>query len=616
MENNTAELRVSSFMPMKENNIAEFIKTGTEFFQFEKISEDDYNHKINNFKKYYSLKDEGINLIPFIRFEDAPFFWIAESPFHHYLNEYIKFNLLKRESENNFLLIKDFYSKWLTIKLENEKKYFAKSIISLHEKDPGRANFLSVIFIGIIYSFDPLIRDTEKGVKCFSSIHQICESLKLNDRIREELLILMDIYSGFAFLTINDFDNAKSYFLNALHLRKDNSTAKFYLAYVESCLSDYESAAVYLKEIYSADIKILESLCNNSFTESFNYFLNNPVIKNIFYYNIFSENISFLHTLIQDSVTGILITPKKIIDLIHELKKAGVEDYVSEDLNKDILFIEQTLSRNENTKNIFFLKMFPFICIKLKTVFENILNRIKQRFYTKIKEHVIPYDREIHEIQNTLNILSLEFEELKKQNHAKLGEFLNVEDDQLKEYIRNLEAKIVNLDSDKKHDPLTSFKNTMIYNMIISLLLSIMGGCAGYSTVYIKSNHELNKIFSVIILTGIKWGLIAFAVGAAISLGAAGFSLLDKHNHRQRLLNRIKSIKNAAEAEKERLKEKYRIKDVNASKSYNDKIDIYKGRIELLQKNRKVIEESLTTEANEKIKNASGPLIALQQKIG
>jgi hypothetical protein len=173
-----------------------------------------------------------------------------------------------------------------------------------------------------------------------------------------------------------------------------------------------------------------------------------------------------------------------------------------------------------------------------------------------------------------------------------------------------------NLSLERKYDPISSFKTTMIYNLIVSFMISILGGCAGYSNIYIKTSGELNNILSTIVLTGFKWGIVTFFVGFLISLFSASISIIERANKKQKLLARIKYLKNKTEIEKQRIQERFQAKEKLIIENTNDRIRETKKRIDDVKRNKESIETKLKIEIEQKIIQEIAPLKEILKKIG
>lgn len=594
----------------------EFYRIGKELFQFERNKEDTYSQKKKNCLNYYSLgvPDELNNY--FIRLEDAAIFFSFESKFLLYIEEFIKFKSPQKAYCDNYHLIKDFYNKWNQVKYPEEKKYFASSILNYYEKDPNRNNFLSAIKAGIVLCFDANVRNVPEGIYLFEKASQIIESSKINEVYKKELKCLIDIYSGFGKMFIMKYEEAKDFFDKAILINPISITAKYYLAYCENKLIYYNISENLINEIFEYDVYRLNYSVEINNSKLFNYFLNNSLFKNIFYEEIFADNLSSIMILIQVQSYGYKVQPIDLLLLLNDLKIVDLKSFNSESMKKDIANIEEMLKPNIDSRNILFLKLFPTVINKIHSIVELIIESINSYYLKDIKENLSPLEMEIQEKLNFISNLGAELEEKKKQSKTKLEESIKNEERESIDNIKSIENKIEILANDGKYNPMSAFKNTMVYTIIISLVSSLLGGCAGYSNMYIKSSGELNSILSTIIINGFKWGIFAFLIGFLISVFSASVSIVKRTNKRQKLQASIKFLKDRSEIEKQRLQERFQAKEKSLSDNINDKISDLKKRIDEIKQNKDSFEARLKTEADIKINEETEPFKIIIEKIG
>jgi hypothetical protein len=411
-------------------------------------------------------------------------------------------------------------------------------------------------------------------------------------------------------------EEAVDFFNKALLINPISITAKYYLAYCESKLTYYNISEKLINEIFEYDVYRLNYSIEMNNSKLFNYFLNNPYFKYIFYEEIFADNLSFIMQLIQVQSYELKVHPKDLLLLLNDLKMIELISFNSESMKKEITYIEEILKPNIDSRNILFLKIFPAVINKIRSTLELIIESINSYYLKDIKENLSPFEMEIQEKLNFISNLGTELEEKKKQSKTNLAESIKNEERESIDNIKLIESKIENLANEGKYDPMSAFKNTMVYTIIISLVSSLLGGCAGYSNMYIKSSGELNSILSTIIINGFKWGIFAFLIGFLLSVFSASVSIIKRTNKKQKLLANIKFFKNRSEIEKQRLQERYQAKEKSLLDNINEKISDLKKRIEEIKKNKESLEARLKTEADQKIKEEIEPFKLLIDKIG
>ncbi len=117
-------------LELSEVITAKFRSLAKQYFQFNVFVETDYLKLIKESSQFYSFDlPEEISEM-FIKYEEAPLFWVFRSPVMRYLEDFFKTSIARGGSENYYKVIKDFYTKWLLNKHEHEKKYFAASALN------------------------------------------------------------------------------------------------------------------------------------------------------------------------------------------------------------------------------------------------------------------------------------------------------------------------------------------------------------------------------------------------------------------------------------------------------------------------------------------------------
>ena len=185
----------------------------------------------------------------FFRCEEAPLLWICDSPLNLYIKDFYNHHFPIFNGVDQYRTIKELYTKWITNKQPNEKKYFANSIINFVENYNSRSNFLSNIFGGIVFSIEESLYNPEKSIDLFNKSKEIISKIKLSDNAKEELEYLLTLFTGYSYLTQENYEYAKDKFEDALKLKPSGITAKFHLAVVEMKLENIEAVENRMKEM-------------------------------------------------------------------------------------------------------------------------------------------------------------------------------------------------------------------------------------------------------------------------------------------------------------------------------------------------------------------------------
>lgn len=120
---------------LSEVNIFKFKNMGKEFFQLDVDEVVDILKNIKESSRFFSFKLPDEISEAFIRYEEAPLFWTSRSPIILQLEDIYKTSSGNSTGQSAYKAIKEFYTKWIIIKSEDEKRYFAASALNYAEKN-------------------------------------------------------------------------------------------------------------------------------------------------------------------------------------------------------------------------------------------------------------------------------------------------------------------------------------------------------------------------------------------------------------------------------------------------------------------------------------------------
>ncbi len=611
-ENNTINSETASLPEnILEVSNDKFRSFAREFFQFEAKSSIEYLTRIKESIKFFHLEvPVHLNEV-FIRMEEAPLFWIYDSPIVQYLEDLLRIYLGKSNDYDNYKTIKDFYTKWIVIKSENEKRYFANSTLNYIDKSTSKYNFFYLILKGVLFTFEKSLADAATANELFNRSIEVVNSTKVNETYKDELLYIINVFSGFAFLKQKDIEQAKDKFNNALKIKPYGVTAKFYLALVEVQRAEYETAAFLVKELYEYDLNRIEYAVNKNNAGMFKYFVTNSVVYNLFYHREFAVIIDQM-AINFNNMSGpdsSLITQLK--SNLTKLNSLEMNNYYSEETTKTITFLEKLTDHFFESKNLLVLNSLYLFIQKFNALGQSIYESIKLKYFNEVKEKLKIFDDQIQEKRYAITLLTNDFESLKIRQKDKLAASLKEIEQKIEDYILLINAKINSLPLESKHDPVYSFKNMMTYNVVISSLLFLIGGCSGYSTQYFRGGMEFKEVLGQLIFAGIKWGLGTFLIGFLLSLIVAVSTFVTRTAYKQKLLQKINWLKNQKELEINGTKKEIEQKEKLLQENYDERIANLKNLIEELSKARSTLENETRQETDEKLKKESAPLLAL-----
>lgn len=577
------------------------------YLEFDPLSMKDPGTILRESSRFYRYSFPADISEYFFRYEEAPLFWLCDSPVSKYLKDFYRHHFPVLNSVDQYKAVVELYGKWLTNKHHEEKKYYSLSVINFIDNYNSRTNFISNILAGIISSYEPSIGNPIKSIELFNKSKDIITKIKLSDPVKEELEYLITLYSGYTYIILQENEIAKSRFEEALKLRSFGITAKFHLALANIKLQNIDSAENSIKEIYDYDTQRINFAIENLSINLFIFFIENAVFDNIFYYpefDLIREKIEGFLSLIKISNEPII---KTLINKFEVLRLVNEEKEFSNEITKNISFIEKVIKKYSDSNNIHFLNAAG----KLKNLFletiQKIKDNIKVKYYKEIDEKVSIINHEIREKTASLERLNQELENKKNELKNKLSSGITNIENKIARETEVLEEEIKNLPLKPKLNPQITFKHVMTYNIILSFMVFLMGGCAGYSNNFIHDISELKNLIAISLITGTKWGAITFLVGIILAAASAMFTLLERSNRRQFLLRSISHLKNEKEYRINIFKKDIARKEALLINSFNIPIKEHKERIEQLIKEKESKEHILKEEAEKLIKEECKP---------
>jgi len=592
--------------------ITQFRGLAKKYFQFDVLNEIDYSQFMNEKLRFYgySLPEEISEM--FIKCDEAPFFWTYRSPIILYLEKYYKSTLSHTNDQNKYKALKDFYIKWLTNKNEEEKKYFAVSALNFLGRKSNSRNLLNEIFHAVILGYEKQIMDPLKGIELLEESKElVINSQDFQDNIKDELNYLINLYQGFIEFQQNRNEEALNYFSQALSVKPNGITAKFYQTLSSLMAHDIPLDIDMLNNFFSYDISRIEYAIDKNDLSMMNYFIKNAVINNIFYYPEFSRSYADIF----DFLSGIKNSDEydiaKLKANLYNYKNLNFREYLNDEALISVAFLEKLFQSYFNDENIFFKGISGKLFNKFKQIIENIIAALKQKYYDGVKKKLLIYDKELQNRITDLQLLNQGHEEKKNFLKEKLNSVIKTIDNRAAENIAYYENKIENLHNEQGYDPKITFKNAMTYNLILSFTTFLMGGCAEYSNTFMSETTKYSQFFPAVILAGFKWGMVAFIIGLVISIITAGLSILEGSSQKQKLLQAINRIKDDKDYQIEYYKKDMEQKEKESETKFKQNIEERNKYLDNLRMERAALEKKYTEEIEKQIEAESKPLVEL-----
>jgi hypothetical protein len=600
----------------KNDEIRDVINTqfrglAKKYFQLDTLKESDHLKLLKESSRFFSfsLPDE-INEI-FIKYEEAPLFWVFRSPVILYLEKFYASSQNNSRNQNYYKSARDFYTKWLLNKNENEKKYFAVSVLNILERQSNSNNILNFILQAIVLGYDNNVLNFSKAIELLEKTEEMINEQKLHDNIKQELRYLICLYRGFIQMRQNENENALENFAEAVSLKPFGVTAKFYREYNNSILYGNSLDNEILHDLYSYDIARIEYSIDKNDLSMMDYLINNAVIHNLFYY----PELTGSYTAIYDFLSGINSTLEydlnKLKADLYNFKNLRINEYLHEENLTEISFLEKIFKSYINDENIFFKGISGKLHQKFRQIVENIVNAINQKYYDEIKEKLKIYVNEIEYKTSDLELIKQEHDKLKIRIKERLHNTINGIEERAANDIAYFEKRIENLQNEQGCNPKVSFKNAMTYNIILSFTTFLMGGCAEYSNTFMSETSKFSQFFPVVVISGFKWGVIAFTIGLVISLITAGLSILEGTNQKQKLLRAINRIKDDKDYQIEYYKKESARTEKESEDKFKVRIEEKKKYIDKLKTEKDEQEKKHLEEIEKNVQDEIQPLLAL-----
>lgn len=589
--------------------LSRFRSFAKEHFQDFLRSEIDYLYYIKQSGQFYSFHLPQDKNELFIHYQSAPFYFLCDPPAIIKMEEWIR-NEAKGKSSllEGYRSVKEFFAKWAILKSDQEKKYFALSAIKLIEKDVNRNNMLKNLLQGTIFTFDQQLFNPARALEEFNLASDTILQLKIEQWLKDEFLYVIKIFSGFAYLKQLMFTEAGSQFSDALSYKSQGVSARFYLAYSDIRSGNRETSLMMLNEVIEYDREMIRFAVENNSVSLLLYIIQNANTYNIFRQTEFAGLLDDLHDLLDHQDEEKKFDFVKLEAMLQQLNAPEFKEFHREETLKSLEFIEKLRVSLTGISNTIALFSRPYVLEKIGNVKKLLLHWITQKFNSEIYEQLKSFDQGINENQEAIKHLTRESEETRKSHSAKLEAELQEIDKKMSDAIKIVEEKIENIHLEKQYNPQVAFSNAMVYNIIITLMVFIVGGFSGCYQGSINDVYNFRDVMGTVVISGMQWGAITFLLGTIISTFVSIFAMMDRMNEKQRLLKKITFLKGQKERETEFLKKESEKKLKSITDNFNERIESHQKNSEKLKEEKETRYLELQAEAARRIKEYSDKL--------
>ncbi|MFZ1518662.1 MAG: hypothetical protein WAU11_07800 [Ignavibacteriaceae bacterium] len=586
---NLFESSAIKFNKLKHAYFKNYIKKSETYLDFLKTGSRHYAFQL----------PENIDEV-FIKKENSALFWILESPLlttcEKSFNENSNGN---RNYDRNE--IKKNFTKWVIASEPSQKKIFASLTIKEIKNCLSTLTFIDLIYHSLILILDETYSNPAKALEELNKSQLLVDESGFIPEIKKELYYFNQLYKAFALINSGKNEEAATELSYAMESKDSGITAKFYFAFLSAIQKREDFTKALIKEILTYDISRINYAIDSSSIVIFNFFLNTPVFPNIINYYEFAAYTDFIKSeLIENNLDVKRIIPT-LLERLNGLKKCDLELYYDDQAKQTLKFLFDICDQHSQDHSIFLSFVANYINEKFHSLMDDIVIRIKEKLFENYNRVMSMYQKTIEESERLTEQYYKEVDDIKAGLQKKLATSIEQIEEYVKDELWQVEERKKNLNYQPKFDPAVSFRNSMSYNVVVSIIVFIIGGTAGYfnNSDYFESDFYI--MLGTIILTGVKWSALTFVIGFFISVLISGLVLFDRSNEKQRLEKRTLELTKQREMSLDMLKKEAEQKQKALSEGYLERIDAHKRKIEDIKREKSRQEPILKAEAEEQL---------------
>jgi hypothetical protein len=321
-----------------------------------------------------------------------------------------------------------------------------------------------------------------------------------------------------------------------------------------------------------------------------------PNIANYYEFSLYTDYIQA--EIIENNLDTKKIIPS-LLGRLNQLKKYELDEFYSDETRQTIKFLYDLCDQHSQDQSIFLSMISKSVNEKFHFILEEIQSKIKGKYYEKYNQVLEHFQKSILESEKLSEQYKREVDEIKVSLQKKLSSSIQQIEEYVKDALWEVEERKKNLVYQTSFDPAVSFRNSMSYNVIVSIIVFIIGGIAGY---FNNSNYFDNDFYLMlgrVILTGVKWSSLTFIIGFFISAFISGLVVFDRSNEKQKLEKRTLELQKQKEISIDMLKKEAEQKQKALSEGYLERIESHKKKIEDIKREKESQEPLLIAEAEE-----------------
>jgi hypothetical protein len=598
--NTYTESDLTRFRKLGKDSFKSYLKFGTEYLDF-----------IKNITRFYSLDlPENINEY-LIRIETAPYLWVADIPTILKTEEY--FSKLNQGSGTNqyYQDLKKYYSKWITQKSERDKQYNTMTALNLLEKDPVKNHVMKKILHANLISFNARQTADEKAIQLLDDADRILEKTALEQSAKVELQYLIQLYSGFIYYKSGRYEEALQKFESAAFIKQSGISALFYNALTNIKLNNFSSASNMVAHILDFDKERFKFAINYRSLNLVDFFLRNAVTYNIFHENDFVLILNEIEQTLMLQLGFDVGLLRQLLQNIETLQKLKLNRFFDNSINSKLEFFEKVATQYQENTNLLDSLVIKQVIKEFEATLDQIISNAEQQYRTAIIDEIKYFDKQVEEYQQKITILQVQLAKGNDDVDERLQKTLKKVEEEIENAVSTLESKLENLDNNKKFNPNSAFKNSMLYNAIISMIVFMITGFASGFSGNSQQYQNFSLVLTAIFVSGFKWGGLSYLVGTLVSLVSAASTLYERTNEKQRLIKQISFVKKLGEKRKKEVHEAAKIQLESTEKGIKRQIEEIEKDIESLLTEKEQIQDEHEKKVAEKVESLRERLLPL-----
>lgn len=578
---------------LEKSRVANFKSLGYKFFE---ADDELLNKPIKLIKETlqqskFSLPSPYDEIL--LNFEFAPIYWVTSSRLIQRLENYIKATASKEFVLDYFNYTKEFYFKWVIVDTPVDKKYFAISALKALKHTEQNNFILNTILHTTILIYEKSLYDKETAENQMKKALSLVQSLNIEESYKNELNYILNIFNGFLFLKLSDVEGAIEKFTEANRIKPDGVNSIFYLALSHARLNNFETTENLIRKVYDLDQNRIALAIKKNHRVMFSNFVHKPMVSYFFEFNEFSNIIEIFSTIKERNEKIASVELNQLRLRITKLKELSISDYMDENILESFNFLDNILQFFKGTGNVHFLGASNIYVSKFQGIVECIKDLIKIEVDSEIREELKVYSKSIDESKNELQRLKVELVQLREKIKIRLAEKSDKTLKMIAAKVSEVELEIQNLDIVKIYNHKLTFNNSIIYSLIISFILFMIGGLAGYANSNSINAWDFKSVMSIVFTEGLKWSAVSIFIGTIISFSLSASTLLKKSNRKLQLMREVGVVKNSKQSELENLKLMSEERQNIIEERYERRIKEYQKRTEDLEDQKQVEESAL-----------------------